>query len=218
MRHQNLDLPPPYTEVALREAGDAFTRAIAEAEAGAGAGLLVWVRRMGQCDCAVILEPEEKLAEAQHVILAGMAALADALNAISPPEKPLTLVWPDQVLFDGGLIGGGRLAWPADCTPRDVPAWLVFGFTLRTLADEPPGATPPAALIDDGFDDFENGPFIESFARHLMLALDEWQQGGKKAALASFRRYGKSAKGDLALALQSPSWLDGEEIAHGPTA
>jgi hypothetical protein len=214
LRHEKLDLPPPYTELALREAFDAFERATAEAEAGAGAGLLVWVRRMGHVDCAVVLEPEEKLAEAQHVILAGMAAIADALAAISPPEKPLTLVWPDRVMFDGGLVGGARLAWPVDCGPREVPAWLVFGFSLRTIADTEPGQTPAAALVDDGFDDFENGPFIESFARHFMLALDEWQQGGKKAALASFRRYGKSAKGDLAAALASPSWRDGDEIGR----
>lgn len=214
MRHEKLDLPPPYTELALREAGDAFARAVAEAEAGAGAGVLVWVRRMGDVDCAVVLEPEERLGDAQHVILAGMAAIADALAAISPPEKPLALVWPDRVLFDGGLVGGARLAWPEPCGARDVPAWLVFGFSLRTIADTEAGAVPAAALIDDGFDDFETGPFIESFARHFMLALDAWQQGGKQAAVAHFRRYAKSARGDLAAALKAPSWLEGGEIGR----
>ena len=207
-----LELPPPYTELALREAGDAMLRAIAEAEAGAGAGLLVWVRRLGSVDCAVLLEPTETLAEARHVLFAGLAAVADSLAAISPPEKPLTLVWPDRVHFDGGLVGGGRLAWPAGCTEADIPAWVVFGFTLRTLADAPDGEVPPAALIDDGFEDFENGPFIESFARHFMLALDDWAQGGPEAAMVSWKRYGEGAmSGDLAPLQQSPTWLvDGE--------
>lgn len=207
-----LALPPPYTEIALREGGDAMLRARAEAEAGAGAGLLIWVRRPDILECAVLLEPEEKLSEARQVMFAGLAAIADSLAAISPPEKPLTLVWPDRVHFDGALVGGAQIDWPPDCQEREVPAWLIFGFTLRLLATGHGDGAPVAALIDEGFDDFESGPFIESFGRHLMLALDGWSQDGPKAALASWRRYGTlgSVK-DLAMAQRTPGWLvDGE--------
>lgn len=207
-----LALPPPYSEIALREGGDAMQRARAEAEAGAGAGLLIWVRRPDVVECAVLLEPEEKLSEARQVIFAGLAAIADSLAAISPPEKPLTLVWPDRVHFDGALVGGAQIDWPRECLEQDVPAWLIFGFTLRALAPEHVGGVPPAALINDGFDDFEAGPFLESFGRHFMLALDGWSQGGPKAALESWRRYGTtgSTKG-LAMSQRTPSWLvDGE--------
>jgi biotin-(acetyl-CoA carboxylase) ligase len=206
-----LDLPPPYSEIALREGGDAFVRATDEARAGAGAGLLVWVRRHGSVDCAVVLEPEEPLAEARQVLFAGLAAIADSLAAISPPEKPLELVWPDRVHFDGGLVGGARVGWPLECAEDATPEWLVLGFTLRTLADSDAGE-PVTALIDEGFDDFENGPFIESFARHFMLALDQWSQGGPPAAIASCQRYGAPVAIDgPAAARQPPSWLvDGE--------
>ncbi len=207
-----LDLPPPFSEIVLREGFDALTRAADEARAGAGAGLLVWVRRADTVDCAVILEPEESLGEARYVLHAGMAAIADALSAISPPEKPLTLVWPDRVHFDGGLVGGARLAWPDGCAEQDRPDWLVFGFTLRAMAPEEGETAPPAALIDDGFDDFEAGPFIESFARHLMLALDGWSHSGRKAAAATWRHYGEMPESDdLAPLQRTPSWLvDGE--------
>jgi hypothetical protein len=207
-----LALPPPYTEIALREGGDAMARARAEAEAGAGAGLLVWVRRPDIVDCAVLLEPEEILSEARHVMLSGLAAIADALAAISPPEKPLTLVWPDRVHFDGDLVGGARLDWPQDCLEQDIPAWLIFGFTLRAMAPEHGEGAPPAALIDEGFDDFEAGPFIESFARHFMLALDGWAQSGPMAARESFSRYGTpGGEAELVAIQAAPSWLvDGE--------
>lgn len=209
-----LDLPPPFTEIALREGGDAMARARLEAEAGAGAGLLVWVRRFDSVDCAVLLEPEETLAEARHVLFAGLAAVGDALAAISPPEKPLTLVWPDRVHFDGGLVGGGQLAWPVGCAETAQPGWIVFGFTLRTVArdDAAEGTAPATALVDEGFDDFENGPFIESFARHLMLVLDDWARGGVRSALASWRRYGVTGETrHLAETQRAPSWLvDGE--------
>lgn len=205
-----LQLPPPFTEIVLREGGDAFERAVAEAGAGAGAGLLVWVRRPDRLDCAVILEPEETLAPARHVILAGLAAIADALAAISPPEKPLVLAWPDRILFDGGLVGGARLGWPDGCAEDARPDWLVFDFQLRITAPEF-SSPPPAALVDEGFDDFEPGAFVESFARHLMLALDGWSP---QAALTHWRRYGQNeGAADLMSALKHPGWLVDGEIA-----
>lgn len=211
-----LNLPPPYAELALREGGDAFHRAMDEAQAGAGAGLLVWVGRYDTVDCAVVLEPEETLGEARHVMLSGLAAIADALAAISPPEKPLTLVWPDRVHFDGGLVGGARLGWPEGCAEEAHPEWLVFGFTLRMVASDGGAEGPAAALIDDGFDDFENGPFIESFARHLMLALDGWAQGGAEAARTSWQRYGEGTgeNASLASAQKAPGWLVGGEVGR----
>lgn len=208
-----LALPPPYVELPLRELGDAFDRAMAEAAGGAGAGLLVWVRRSDTVDCAVILEPEEILSDARQVIAAGLVAVADALSAISPPEKPLTLVWPDTVYFDGGLVGGGRVGWPPDCAEGAVPAYVVFGFSLRAELPRTHGPVPPTALIAEGFDDFETGPFVESFARHFMQVLDTWSHGGLPAVMLRWRQYGMAGGGDLAIALRTPSWLDAGEIA-----
>ena len=207
-----LALPPPYTPLALREGGDAFDRAMAEAEAGAGAGLLVWVRRFDTAECAVILEPEESLAEAREVIFAGLAAIADALSAISPPEKPLTLAWPDRILFDGGLIGGARLGWSEPCAETEVPRFVVFGFALRVELRH--GDEAMASLVSEGFDDFETGPFIESFARHFMQVLDVWSNEGRQAVAARWQAYaGAAPGGGLAQALRHPSWIKDGEIS-----
>jgi biotin-(acetyl-CoA carboxylase) ligase len=206
-----LELPPPYSELALREGHDAFVRATAEARHGAGAGLLVWTRRHGSVEAAVVLEPVESLAVARQVLCAGLAAVADALVAISPPEKPLELVWPDRVVFDGGLVGGGALSWPEGCAEGDVPEWLVFGFALRTELDQN-DPNPATALIDEGFDDFENGPFVESFARNFLHALDAWNSEGPDSARRLWRQYGQD--GDLAALSRAPSWLVAGEIAR----
>jgi biotin-(acetyl-CoA carboxylase) ligase len=208
-----LDLPPLFLESMLREGGDAFARAVALAEAGAGAGNLVWVRRYDSADCAVILEPEEPLAVARQVIFAGQVALAAALLAVSPPEKPLSLRWPDAVIFDGGLVGGARIT-TAPCAEDETPEWLVFGFTLRLVAHVPDGAIRPSALIDEGFDDLETGKLVESFARHLMQVIDEWSNTGIEAVLARWTALsGAPPMGDLAAALVRPSWLVDGEIA-----
>ena len=134
-----LDLPPLFNPVPLREAGDAFAHACAIAEEE-GAGALVWVRRYDLAEFAVVLEPEEPLAQARRAIYAGMNALADALAAHAPPERPITFDWPDAIRVDGVLVGGGRLGWPPDTRPDEVPSWLVFSGMIRTLvvrADEP---------------------------------------------------------------------------------
>jgi len=48
-----------------------------------------------------------------------MAALADTLAAHAPPEKPLTVAWPDAFYIDHGLVGGGQFAWAEG--PDDEP-------------------------------------------------------------------------------------------------
>ena len=108
-----LDLPPGFRLVTLREVGDAFAHAKANA-AELGAGTLVFVGRFDFAEFAVVLEPDEPLRTARRAFYAGMAALTDALIARAPPEKPIACVWPDAITVDHGLIGGAQFAWRMD--------------------------------------------------------------------------------------------------------
>jgi hypothetical protein len=231
---RSLDLPPPFRAVALREVGDAFAHAIRVAP-DEGAGTLVHVGRFDLAEFAVILEPDEPLRSARRALYAGLAALADTLAAHAPPEKPITIVWPDAILVDGGLVGGGRLGWPEDAEEDAPPAWLVFAGMIRTvsLGGEEGGLRPlAAALENEGFADLGAGRLIESFARHLMAVIDIWQQDGfaevAKSYLARLKpeagvRGAIGDNGDLLLrhvdagsierrpllpALAQPSWRD----------
>ncbi len=174
-----LDLPPGFRQVTLREVGDAFAHAKANA-AELGAGTLVFVGRFDLAEFAIVLEPDEPLRTARRAFYAGMAALADALATHAPPEKPMDFVWPDAVRVDGGLVGGGRLAWP-EGSEDEPPAWLVFGASIRTvgLAEGEPGLRPlSSALEDEGFEAFDSSHLAESFIRHLMTLVDAWQEKG----------------------------------------
>lgn len=175
-----LDLPPGYTLVALREHGDAFAHACAIA-AEAGAGTLVWVRRYDLVEYAVVLEPDEPLRSARRALFAGMNATADAIAAHCPAEREVAFAWPDTILFDGGLLGGARLGWPPDCFGNDVPAWLAFGVMLRAAdmahIDEVQSAAG-VSLMGEGFQMVETDAIVESFARHLMTAFDNWNERG----------------------------------------
>ena len=189
VRPGQLDLPPGFAGIALRELGDAMSHAVGVA-AARGAGTLVWVRRFDTVEFAVVLEPEEPLACARRALYAAMNAAADALAAIVPPEKPITFDWPDTILLDGGIIGGGRLLWP-DVAPEDtVPEWLVAGFVLRSIVPLAKGGSLPGAhplderlergtsLASEGIEMLDGAALVSSFARHLMVQVDQWQAAG----------------------------------------
>lgn len=185
---QSLQLPPVYRVIALENGSDALSHACRIA-GESGAGTFVWARRSDVLDFAVVLEPEEPLHSARRAVFAGMSAIADALAAFSPPEKPITFAWPTTVLFDGGRLGGARLGWPEDCGDDQVPGWLVFAAMLLAVPAErqDPGVFPDATWLDEeGFDPAEHLAVIESFARHLMLAFDAWAERGFEAVAETY--------------------------------
>jgi hypothetical protein len=229
-----LDLPPPFRLVMLREAGDAFAHAknIAAQE---GAGTLVHVGRFDLAEFAVVLEPEESLRTARRALYIGLCALADALGALAPPEKPISFDWPDAIRVDGGLVGGARLAWPSAADEDEPPAWLVFGAMIRMVAmgEGEPGLRPLAAALEqEGFDDLDPGRLVESFARHLMATVESCRENGfgqvakrylwRLTAANGLRREideqgdllvrpasgGKLERRSIIGALAVPSWLD----------
>jgi hypothetical protein len=231
-----LDLPPPFTLVTLREVGDAFAHAKRIAPE-AGAGTLVYVGRFDLAEFAVVLEPEEPLKAARRAYYAGLAALGDALAAYAPPERPIRIDWPDAVRVDQGLVGGARFAWPEGAREDVPPDWLVFSAMIRTVSmgEDDPGLYPwSTALAEEGFDDVGSGQLVESFARHLMVAIDTWREHGFAAVAKGVlqrmtpekdkgircsidengdllvRRMGKTEveRRKLVPALATPSWLD----------
>jgi biotin/lipoate A/B protein ligase family protein len=166
-----------------------------------------------------------------------MAALIDALLTHAPPESPIVIDWPDAIYVNNGLVGGGRIAWPEGAGEDEPPDWLVFGAMIRTVAmgEEEPGLRPlSSALEAEGFDDLGSGRLVESFARHLMVATDAWQEKGfaeiarsylaRLAPAAPGVRRELAENGDLRLRrmtvaeperdalaealAQAPSWLD----------
>jgi biotin-(acetyl-CoA carboxylase) ligase len=220
--------------VRLRESRDAFAHATDIAEES-GAGTLTYVGRFDLAEFAVVLEPGEPLRTARRAFYAGMVALIDALRAYAPPNKEIAIDWPDAIRVDGGLVGGGRLGWPRSAKEFEPPRWLVFGAMIRTVAitDREAGVYPLASALDqEGFGEASAVQVTESFARHLMRALDAWQSDGFDAIARDFlgrlsrdgqttnviadngdlmmRRIGTSMtdRRDLREGLLSPSWLD----------
>jgi biotin-(acetyl-CoA carboxylase) ligase len=229
-----INLPPPFTLVRLRESRDAFAHALDIADES-GAGSLTYVGRFDLAEFAVVLEPGEPLRTARRAFYAGMVALTDALRAYAPPSKEITIDWPDAIRVDGGLVGGGRLGWPRSAKEDEPPRWLVFGAMIRTvaLAEKEAGIYPLATALDqEGFGEAGAVQLTESFARHLMRALDGWQTDGFDGIAREFigrlsregrtmhaiadtgdllerrTKTSRTDRRDLREALASSSWLD----------
>jgi hypothetical protein len=143
-----------------------------------------------------------------------MNALADAIAAHCPPEREVTFDWPDAIRFDAGLLGGGRLGWPDQCTEDGIPEWLVFGVILRAadMAHVPEiEAVSGVSLLSEGFELVDTDAIIESFTRHLMTAFDRWKERGFEAIARDYlerlpknkagARRGIDINGDLLVAL-----------------
>jgi hypothetical protein len=211
-----LNLPPTYRLVSLRESGDAFAHACANASV-LGAGTIIWTRRFDLAEFAVVLEPNESLRTARRAFLLGMKALIEALAATSPPQIPISLDWPDAVRIDGVLVGGGRLGWPDSISEDEEPDWLVFAVMLRTalLHAGEPGLRPLHGALDElGFIELDTGALLESFARHLLAAFHMLAEDGFEAIQQQNRMHEIAGQPDslnlvhLKDKLMQPSWLD----------
>lgn len=172
-----LRLPPAF-DLHICEDRDVLAEAVRVAP-DLGAGTLVLHQSPGLLAFAVVLEPEQPLAEARAAFLLCMAAAADALSAHCPPERPLRLQWPDQFVYDAARLGGGRLAVPPDCAEDQVPDWMVFAAELiadRDDLDEPGRYPKSTSLKEESFDPAEE--IVTTFASYVMLYFDRWTHEG----------------------------------------
>jgi len=242
---QDLIVPAAFRLVRLREGGDAFGHACTNASE-LGAGALVFVPRIDVAEFAVVLETDERLTTARLAFCAGMLALYDAIASLAPPRKLIAIEWPDAIRVDGGLVGGGRLAWPAEVDEHAAPEWLVFGAAIRTAAvsETAPHVDPPTTTLEaEGFDVSRPERLVEKFARHLLAADDRLREIGFAAVAKAYVsrlarqkgvRHDLAENGDLVTSqkngsaerralvpmLAMPQWVDAQcgGRAHGTFA
>lgn len=178
-------LPPPFELTTLRERGDAFAEAIRLAPTR-GAGALVRTGRFDALEFALVLEPDEPLARARVAFPLCMGALASALALHVPPQRPLSIRWPDAFLLDTVIHGGARLAAPPAAREEAAPGWIVFGACVAL--ERARGADAPMAmsLAEAGLDEIDPMRLLADFCAHLLSIFDLRAHDGLPAAATAY--------------------------------
>lgn len=183
---------------------DPFAKAVALAAIGTDAGRLVWARDATAMRAAVVLAPEEPLADAITVVFAVALGLGDALGALAPPEVAVHHVWPGGIKVNGADCGGLRAA-AATSDDDAVPDWLVVGVEVPYLPAEgqEPGERPDeTALALEGCVEVTPLRLLESFSRHMLVWINRREDEGLAPLHAAWR---------------ARAWGIGEELPGGGT-
>ncbi|MDT8344554.1 MAG: biotin/lipoate--protein ligase family protein, partial [Thermohalobaculum sp.] len=104
------DVPAPTFPPLLRgeeapNGADPLRQAVAVAAGGTAPGLIVWQVAAGRLSAAVVLAPEQPLAQAMGGAFAVALGLGDALGALAPPEVSVHYEWPDGFRVNGARCG-----------------------------------------------------------------------------------------------------------------
>lgn len=196
--------PPVYEGVRLPAGEDAFDAALAAARQGADPATLFWEDRADRVELAIVLHPEQSLAQALPILHVGMIGIGDALGAIVPPQVAVTFAWPDRIEVNGGLAGGFRLAAPEGCAADAVPDWLVLGLTIlvqrELIGGEEPGMDPTrTALHEEGCGELTVPDILEAFSRHFLLWVNRFGEEGLRPVAAHWLERGSGYKESVAL-------------------
>lgn len=152
--------------------------AVEAARAGSDPGLLLY-DVSGDLSAAVVLAPEVALGDAMAMVMAAGIGFSDALGAISPPEVAVHLEWPGGLRVNGGIVGGISVRASSD-DETVVPDWLVVGIDVR-FEGEPEGSgrePETTALWLEGCGDVTPEMLLESWARHFLVWVHEWETEG----------------------------------------
>ncbi|KJZ20457.1 biotin/lipoate--protein ligase family protein [Loktanella sp. S4079] len=161
--------------------------AIACAQNGCDAGLVVYNLSSNELRASVVFAPEVPLAEAMIMLPICGIGLQNALGALTPPETAVQLKWDGTILINGAACG--RLSVYTDIVLiKHSPKWLTVNLCL-TLSDDStePGYLPGStSLAAEGAGDIHPAALLESWIKHTLVWINRWADDGNKPIHAEF--------------------------------
>lgn len=173
--------PPMLSGLEMEGSTDPFAKACAEASLGCDAGLVVFNRAVNRLSAAIVFAPEVPLRDAMAMLPLCQVGFQNAMGALAPPEVAVHIGWPDQIFINGASCG--RFQADASGTDPDaIPDWLVIGFHLPLMPENPEGDhghTPDqTTLYEEGCADIDPTRLLESWSRHTLVWLNRWLDEG----------------------------------------
>ncbi len=166
-----------------------FAAAVAAAREGCDGGLVLHRPAEDALDAALVLAPEVPLGRAMAMAMAAQVAMGDALGALAPPETALHFEWPGGFRVNGARCGTLRVA-AATTDAAAVPDWLVLALSIPFEPEQrsEPGDRPDeTALREEGIVDLSPDELLSSWARHMLVWIDAWSEGGMRRLHEAWR-------------------------------
>ena len=169
---------PPLFKGQDAQGGDPFAMAIAAAEVGCDAGLVIFDLAADRLRAAIVFAPDLTLADAAVILPVCGVGLQNAIGALGPPEVSVHLGWDGTVYVNGGRCGTLRIA--ASGTPDVEPDWLVIDLTLSLWPDSDETGLQPdqTALYAEGCAEIDAISLLEAWARHTLVGINTWTDSG----------------------------------------
>ena len=147
----------------------------------ADAGDVFWTHDALRVDLAIVLEPEGAMNTAGQIFPVCVDALGNCLGVLAPPKVAITYDWPGLVRANGSKVATARAA-VTTLAPDQTPDRIVVGFSVRLHHDPneaEPGENPDVTTLgEEGCPELTSTQFIETLCRHLLAAIDGWQNDG----------------------------------------
>ena len=178
---RNCKLPPLYRLITVEAGADTAAEARRMAASGAGPATVICAAREDRLDCAVILHPDLPAAEARLAIYLLALGVGDALGAVVPAGIDVTYRWPNVIEANIGAVARVAIDLPEAAADGDVAGWMVARATVVIGALPGEGLRqgfPETSLHDEGCVEVTTAGLLESFARHLLVWVNRWQDDG----------------------------------------
>ena len=201
-----LRFPPLFTgQDAL--GGDPFTMAVAAADIGCDAGLVIFDLAADRLRAAIVFAPDVTLAEAAVILPICGVGLQNAIGALGPPEVSVHLGWDGMIYVNGGRCGALRMA--ASGTPEVEPDWLVIDLTLSLWPESDETGLQPnqTALYAEGCAEIDAIELLEAWVRHTLVGINTWSDSGTGQIHREWRGLAHGLEGSINVAGHAGTYI-----------
>lgn len=130
---------------------------------------------------AFVLRPELPATECVELAVVAAVAIGSAVSEFVQPMTELHYRWPNDVLLNGGKVGG--LWMDAGGSPESLD-WLVISWALNTgSSPERLGHDAASIVVEGAAEGFDCGEVVRVIAREFVASITTWDQTGFESVL-----------------------------------
>ncbi len=135
-----------------------------------------WRSPPGNLYMSLLLRPDRAPTQACQLSFVAALALADAITAVVPVGRKVSLKWPNDVLLNQRKIAG--LLLESSTTGGGALDWLVIGMGVNIASAPRDLERPVTALHDEGCPGLSAGQLLQGFCGHFLERYDDWLSFG----------------------------------------